>query len=183
MLLVLIFTSGCIKINNEEINKDNETETCEPAWLCLDDYNIGYRNENCIFSNLSFCRKGCYYDRCIDRPDLIVVEIKAPKNISSGQNVKFFSVIQNIGSAPILVELPCEASTKKTSFTTKWFVDGRQVAYWCHNIILPNQVHTNYMNWVAQKGVHNITVVVDESDYIEEINEDNNRKTILVEVE
>jgi len=126
---------------------------------------------------------GCYYDRCIDRPDITVIEIKAPTNISQGQKVKFFAVIQNIGSAPISAELPCEAGDKKTSFDTKWYVDGRQVAYWCHNTVMPNQINTNYMNWVAQKGVHNISVVVDGSDFIEEIDEGNNQKSVLVEVD
>lgn len=181
-MVFLIFIFGCIKINDKENDKINESQTCEPGWFCIDDYNIGYRDENCVFTNLTFCRKGCYYDRCIDRPDLTVIDIKAPKNISPGQKVKLFSIIQNIGNAPIITELPCEVGNKKTSFDTKWYVDGRQIAYWCHNTIMPGQIHTNYMNWIAQEGLHNISVVVDGSDFIKETNEDNNQKSILIEV-
>jgi hypothetical protein len=131
----LVFTSGCVKNND---GQDGETQTCEPGWLCIDDYNIGYRGEDCIFRNLTYCRKGCYYDRCIDRPDLTVIEIKSPGNISSGQKV--------------------------------------------NDTIMPGQVQTNYIDWVAQEGIHNITVVVDGSDFIPETNEDNNQNSILVEV-
>ncbi len=185
MFLLLLFTPGCIidNRNNNQSSQDNENNVCEQRWLCIDDYNIGYRNENCVFTNLTYCRKGCYYDRCIDLPDLSVIEIKAPTNISQGQKVKFFAVIQNTGSAPIFAELHCEVSNRKTSFDTKWYVDGSQVAYWCHNDIMPNQINTNYMSWVAQKGVHNISVVVDGSDFIEEVDEGNNQKSMLVEVD
>lgn len=181
--MLVVFVSGCIIPNNNENGEDDENKTCEPAWLCLDDFNIGYKGEDCVFRNVSFCRKGCYYDRCIDRPDLEVIEIKSPTNISAGQKVKFFSIIQNTGSVPVLAELPCEAGDKKTSFNTRWYVDGRQMAYWCHNTILPGQVNTNYMTWTAQEGTHNITIVVDGADFVDETDENNNQLSVIVEVE
>lgn len=110
----------------------------------------------------------------IPLPDLSPVTITyTPATIRAGTKISFDSGIQNSG----------EVGT--SSFNIKWFVDGVQLGYGSHTGVSANTVvmeGNSQATWIATKGTHIITFLVDADNRVRESNETNNQTSLTITI-
>ncbi len=102
-------------------------------------------------------------------PDLAVGSVTwSPSDIPAGQEITFTINIENRGSL--------SASPSRIAYYT----DGVFTGYADIGQISAGGVITEYLVWVAESGEHTIEIVVDSAGQIDEVDEDNNIKTVLL---
>ena len=128
----------------------------------------------CWPPQISLCGKSSYYLKKVDserKPDLIIQDISlSPPNPEKGDTVTFTVKIKN------------QCSKNAEGFYVCYYVDGSYYAREYISSLSAGSTTTTSFTWIAECGSHSIKAYADCYDAIDESNEGNNEKSIVIGV-
>ena len=120
---------------------------------------------------ISICGKTSYYMRMIGKPDLVIEDISwSPSKPKQGDTVTINVKTKNKGSGDA------------EGFYVCYYVDGSYYAREYISSLSAGSTTTTSFTWTAERGSHSIKAYADCYDAIDESNEGNNEKSIVIEV-